>query len=534
MKKLAAGVGVFVVVGFAVFLALTSPMAWEVAHPSRDMADAGAPDLNNGKTLFRVGDCATCHSSAGQNDETRLGGGRSLNSAFGTFYMPNISPDPQDGIGQWTAAQFIRAAREGVSARGDNEYPAFPYTSYQRMTANDLRDLLAYIKTLPPVPGKVRDHDLKFPFTMRRGVGLWRLVFLDGNSLPPDPRQSGAWNRGAYLVEGPAHCAECHSPRNFTGSIVSGKRFAGGLDPEGKSYIPNITPDETGIGYWSENEIASYLKGGVSPINIKAGGDMAAVIANTARLSDDDRHAIARYLKALPAVDSPGPGVPEPNQTAVIRMLPKTDGKAAQSKLNALTSVSTDQIASAATFYVVTTQPFSIDRAATGVKGAEDGKVLASAKLAVVARDGGMLQVRIDGWQQEGSDGALYALQGQRILEAVLTPAAAAKVVRGKPVRDAATNLDWYQGSLTVWVQAIGLTTDLAQLWNYSHDLYGASCATCHSLQPADSYLANQWLGNLGTMKRFTSLDDDQYRLLLAYLQYHSKDAGTTPAAAKQ
>jgi mono/diheme cytochrome c family protein len=531
-KRFVFGAGALVVLGFAVFMGLTTPAAWEVTHPSRDLPDAGAPDLVNGKTMFVTGDCAVCHSSADQNDATRLGGGRSLSSAFGTFYMPNISSDAEDGIGNWTTPQLIRAMREGVSPHGESEYPVLPYTSYQRMSANDIRDLLAYMKTLPPVPGKIRGHDLKFPFTLRRGVGLWRLAFLDGKPLPPEPQQSVAWIRGRYLVEGPAHCAECHSPRNFMGAIVSGKRFAGGLDPEGKSYIPNITPDDTGIGYWSKNEIASYLKTGVSPINIKAGDDMVAVIADTTTLSDDDRQAIGEYMKSLPAVDAPNAGMPEPNRTAVIRMLPKSDGKAAQSKLDALTSVG-NQLASAATLYVVNTKPFSLQRATAGATGAQDGKVLGSTKLTVVARDGPMLQVRIDGWQQQGSDSAFYALQGQRILEAALSPAAVAKVVRGKPIHDTTTNLDWYQGSLTVWVQGGGMNTDLAQLWTYGHDLYGATCASCHSLQPTGNFLTNQWIGSLGAMKRYTSLDDDQYRLLLAYLQYHSKDVGAAPALAK-
>jgi hypothetical protein len=213
-------------------------------------------------------------------------------------------------------------------------------------------------------------------------------------------------------------------------------------------------------------------------------------------------------------------------------MLPKSDGKAARSKLDALT-LAGGQLASATTLYVVTTKPFSLQRATAGTTGPQDGKLLGSTKLTVVARDGPMLQVRIDGWQQQGSGSAFYALQGQRILEAVLSPAAVAKVVRGKPVHDAATNLDWYQGSLTVWVQADGMNTDLAQIWTYGHDLYGATCASCHSLQPTGNFLTNQWIGSLGAMKRYTSLDDDQYRLLLAYLQYHSKDVGATPVLAK-
>jgi mono/diheme cytochrome c family protein len=397
MKKVIAGVGVLVVVGFAVFMGLTSPPTWELTHPSRDVPDASAPDLANGKTMFVSGDCAVCHSSVNQNDATRLGGGRALSSAFGTFYMPNISSDAQDGIGNWTTPQLIRAMREGVSPHGESEYPVLPYTSYQRMTANDVKDLLAYMKTLPPVTGRIRDHDLKFPFTLRRGVGLWRLAFLDGKALPPEAQQSAAWSRGRYLVEGPAHCAECHSPRNFMGAIVSGKRFAGGLDPDGKNYTPNITTDDTGIGYWSKNEIASYLKTGVSPISLKAGGDMAEVIADTSRLSDADRLAIGEYLKSLPAVDAPNAGMPEPNRTTVIRMLPKTDNKTAQSGLNSLTSAPADQIAKAATLYVVKTQPFALERAAAGA-GAQDGKVLGSAKLTVVARDGEMVKVSIDGW----------------------------------------------------------------------------------------------------------------------------------------
>jgi mono/diheme cytochrome c family protein len=534
MNRFAVTFGLIVAVGFAIFMAATSQAAWEMVHPSRDVADGAAPDLNNGKTMFVVADCAICHASVDQKDATRLGGGDSLSSAFGTFYMPNISADAHDGIGGWTTRQFVRAMREGVSPAGASEYPALPYTSYQRMTANDVRDLLAYIKTLPSVPGVIRDHDLKFPFTMRRGVGLWRMAFLDGEPLLPDPHKSASWNRGRYLVEGPGHCAECHSPRNFMGAIVSGKRFAGGLDPEGTSYIPNITGDETGIAYWSENEIASYLQNGVSPIKIKASGDMAAVIVNTAQLSDADRHSIAQYVKDLPAVNSPNPGVPEPNRTAVIRMLPKTDDKVSLSKLNALATSAADLPATSGTVYVVTTQPFSLVHAASSGASLEDGKVLASAKLSVVARDGAMLQVRIEGWQQEGSDSAIYAMKGQRILEAVLSPAAVSKVVRGASSADATTSLNWYPASLTVWVQPTGLTTNLAQLWTYSHDLYGAACASCHSLQPATNFLANQWIGTLGAMKRYTSLDDDQYRLLLAYLQYHAKDGRIDPVAIKQ
>lgn len=183
MRRLVVVVGLVCLLGFGGYPVLTAPFTWEALHPTRDVAAAGPVDLANGHTLFDAGSCATCHATPGQKDTTSLGGGAALASGFGTFYMPNISPDPTDGIGNWTTAQFVDAMREGVSNTGENEYPALPYTSYQHMTANDLRDLFGYIKTLPPVTGKARDNDLKFPFTMRRGVGLWKLVFLDGK--PP-------------------------------------------------------------------------------------------------------------------------------------------------------------------------------------------------------------------------------------------------------------------------------------------------------------------------------------------------------------
>jgi mono/diheme cytochrome c family protein len=191
--------------------------------------------------MFEAGGCSSCHAIPNQVDKQQLGGGRALHSPFGTFYVPNISTDPHDGIGAWTEAQFITAMIKGTSPTGQHYYPAFPYTSYQRMKLDDLRDLFAYVKTLPSVQGKVRSHDLPFPFSIRRGVGLWKQLFLDGNMFQPDPTKSTTWNRGAYLVNGPAHCLECHSPRNIFGAVVQSQLFAGGPNPEGKGFIPNIT-----------------------------------------------------------------------------------------------------------------------------------------------------------------------------------------------------------------------------------------------------------------------------------------------------
>ncbi len=532
LKRLLILVGLLCALGFAGFWILTAPFTWVALHPTRDVADAGAPDLVNGHSLFYAGSCGTCHASPGQKDETHLGGGAALTSNFGTFYMPNISPDRTDGIGGWTTAQFVRALREGVGDGGENLYPALPYTSYQRMTANDLRDLFGYIKTLPPVTGKARDNDLKFPFTIRRGVGLWKLAFLDGKSLDVPSGKSASWARGRYLVEGPGHCAECHSPRDPLGAISADKRFSGGPDPDGQGYVPNITSDDTGIGYWSQNEIADYLGTGVTPINTRAGGSMADIITNMAHLSADDRAAMAEYIKSLAPIDAPNAGAPEPNRTQVIRLLPVV-ASAAKSPVSAL-AVSPDTLAAATTVYTVATEPMFLDQAGAKPNAAGDGKLLPAAKLTVVARSGDLLQVRIDGWQQAGSDAVIYAAKGQRILMAVLDTAAVAKVKRDKGVEDAATKLTWSPASVTMWITKDGLNPDIAKVWDYSGRLYAATCGACHAPHPADSYLANQWIGSLFAMKRFSGLDDGQYRLLLAYLQFHAKDAGTKDAGASR
>ena len=529
MKRMLFAVGIVALTGFGGYFALTAPTFWSLLHPERDVADVAPADLARGHDLFFAGGCGTCHATPAQSDVTRLGGGLALASGFGTFYMPNISPNVKDGIGAWTTAVFTRAMREGVSRDGANEYPAFPYTSFQRMTANDLRDLFGYIKTLSPVPGKARHHDLKFPFTMRRGVGLWRLVFLDGEPLPTAPDKSEAWLRGRYLVEGPGHCAECHSPRNVAGAIKAGKRFSGAPDPEGHGYVPNITPDETGIGYWSVREIDDYLSKGVSPIGLPAGGSMTSVVANLGKLTSEDRANMAEYLKTIPAVHALNQGVPPPNHTPVIRMLP-----VASAATRSPTTVLSAAPGTAKTLYAVATKPLFLAKPnAAPAAGAGNGLLLPAAKLAVVGQDGDWLQVRVDGWRQSGSDSAIYALQGQRILIAVLDPASAAKLDNGPATIDAATNLSWSKVGLIGWVGRGDLTPDLPAVWAYSSDLYNTSCGSCHALHAANAYLANQWIGNLAAMKRFTSLDDSQYRLLQAYLQFHSKDVASSPAAKK-
>lgn len=295
-------VSIFIVVacvaGLAGYWWLTIP-----ASVPAGALPAYTPNLANGLTTFNAGGCSSCHAVPNQPDRTRLGGGLAIPSPFGTFYAPNISPDPSDGIGHWTEAEFVTAVTKGTSPEGTHYFPAFPYTSYQHARLSDVRDLFAYLKTLPPVPGKVRDHDVPFPFNVRRNVGIWKLLFMDGKRFSPDATKSEQWNRGAYLVNALGHCAECHSPRNVLGGIVASQRFAGGPNPEGKGWVPNIT--QKGLADWSDKDIAYLLETGMLSDGDSVGGSMASVIKNTSQLSADDRAAMAAYIKSLPAVDGP-------------------------------------------------------------------------------------------------------------------------------------------------------------------------------------------------------------------------------------
>jgi mono/diheme cytochrome c family protein len=276
---------------------------WFVTRP--DVVEASdlpayKPNLDNGKVMFFAGGCASCHATPKQDDLTRLGGGTALAAPpYGTFYPPNISPDPSDGIGSWTEANFVTAMVKGTSPDGRHYFPSFPYTSYQRMTLADLRDLFAFIKTLPPVQGRVRDHDIRFPYNIRLALGGWKSLYLDGRRFTPDPNRPAEWNRGAYLVNGPAHCAECHSPRNALGAIVEDKRFAGGPNPEGEGTIPNIT--QHGIGEYSVKVIERILETGETPDDT-VGDSMLAVVRSTSQLPQSDRAAMAAYIKSLPPV----------------------------------------------------------------------------------------------------------------------------------------------------------------------------------------------------------------------------------------
>ena len=300
LRKLAILVVILLVIGFAAFWYVTMP----ATVPASALAANYTPNLENGRTMFFAGGCASCHMSPDQEDKTRVGGGRGLKSPFGTFYAPNISSDPKDGIGGWKEADFVTAMWKGTSPDGRHYYPAFPYTSYQRMKQQDVRDLFAYLKTLPPISGKVRDHDLPAHFKIRRLLGGWKFLYLDGDPFTPDPNRPANWNRGAYLVNGPGHCAECHSPRNALGGIIEAQRFAGGPDPEGgDGTVPNIT--EAGIKDYSEKDVEKILTTGDLPNGDSVGGSMGKVVGNVSQIPEADRAAMATYLKTLPPVEGP-------------------------------------------------------------------------------------------------------------------------------------------------------------------------------------------------------------------------------------
>lgn len=274
-----------------------------VSIPSTLPPDALQPRnavLANGETMFNAGGCANCHATPGQDNRLKLGGGHALRSPFGTFKVPNISSDPQVGIGAWTELQFANAMLKGVGRDHRHLYPSFPYTSYQRMSLDDIRDLYAFLKTVPADTMPSQPHQLPFPFNVRRSLGVWKLLFVDGKPFTPDPARDAAYNRGAYLVEGPGHCAECHSGRNLLGGIKASQRFAGGASLEGEGWVPNITPHANGLPDWSVQDMEFLLETGLAPDGSAVTSSMADVIRGTAQLSADDRHAMAVYLRALP------------------------------------------------------------------------------------------------------------------------------------------------------------------------------------------------------------------------------------------
>jgi mono/diheme cytochrome c family protein len=268
-------------------------------------AAAGEADaVARGAYLANAADCASCHTDS-EHGGKPYAGGRALKTPFGTFYTPNITPDPETGIGRWSKAQFLRALRQGVRPDGANYFPAFPYPSFTKISDDDMRAIYAYLSSLPAVRQADRPHDLSFPWSWRLLVSVWKWLYFTPGPFRPAPGRSAAYNRGAYLVTALAHCGECHTPRNWLGAPEQGRFLAGApAGPDGKA-VPNITPDrKTGIGNWSEDDIVGLLTDGHTPDFDFVGGAMAEVVKSTARLTAADRRAIAVYLKSVPAVPS--------------------------------------------------------------------------------------------------------------------------------------------------------------------------------------------------------------------------------------
>jgi mono/diheme cytochrome c family protein len=255
-------------------------------------------DAAAGRLVFYAGGCESCHQSPGQDDPLRLGGGLELKTPFGSFYPQNISSDPVDGIGGWADVDIANALLSGVGRDGQHLYPAFPYPSYQRMTPGDVADLIAFLRTLPAVHGRAPPDNVMFPFSFRRAVGLWKFLFFDNAGLRPDPSQSEQWNRGRYLVEGPGHCGECHSPRGFLGETDSSRALAGAAMPDGHGKSGSLRSGD--FLSWTDADIVEALTSGFTPAGDVLGGGMTAVVRNLAELPEPDRLAIAVYLKSLP------------------------------------------------------------------------------------------------------------------------------------------------------------------------------------------------------------------------------------------
>jgi mono/diheme cytochrome c family protein len=259
--------------------------------------------IQRGKAVFQAAGGCSCHTDD-KHSGAFLAGGRPIKTPFGTIYSTNITPAPKTGIGTWSEADFRRAMTQGVGPDGRHYFPVFPYTSFTRMTEQDVQDLKAYLFSVPPVEQANKPPALRFPFGWRAGLAVWRWLNFHPGTFQPRSDQSAEWNRGAYLASALGHCAECHTPRNWLGGLKTTMAYAGSADgPEGE-LAPNITPDEaTGIGTWSVVDIVWFLQTGFKPDGDDAQGLMSVIIDNGSKhLPEADLRAIAVYLRSLPPI----------------------------------------------------------------------------------------------------------------------------------------------------------------------------------------------------------------------------------------
>jgi mono/diheme cytochrome c family protein len=281
------------------FIAVSLTAAAAVA--AGPAATPGADDaVSRGAYIFAAADCEGCHTDV-RGKGPPLAGGRALDTPFGVFYTPNVTPDPATGIGRWSERDFFDAMRHGVGRDDKSLFPAFPYPSFTRMRDQDMGDLFAYLKVQPAVDHPNRPHALDPPFGWRWLLGFWRGLFLDEGPVADNPDKSAPWNRGRYLVDALGHCGECHTRRGVLGAMDPVGYLAGApRGPEGDA-VPGLTPRAKKFAQWTAEDIETYLESGMAPDGDFVGGAMAEVIRNsTSKLTADDRRAIASYLKDLP------------------------------------------------------------------------------------------------------------------------------------------------------------------------------------------------------------------------------------------
>lgn len=265
--------------------------------------------IAKGRYLTTLADCFACHTVP--NAGRPFAGGRPIETPFGVITSPNITPDAETGIGAWSDEQFDNAVRKGVGPDGSRLYPAMPFPAYTKMTRDDVLAIRAYLATVEPVHQPVNANTLPFPFNIREAMRAWDALYFTEGEFQPDSHQSAAWNRGAYLVQGPGHCTSCHTPKSFLGGDKGNENLRG-FNLQGW-FAPDITADaHQGLGQWSEADIISYLKSGHNKMTA-AIGPMAEEITNsTSQYSDSDLAAMATYLKSLPGRPDMTPAKAEP------------------------------------------------------------------------------------------------------------------------------------------------------------------------------------------------------------------------------
>ncbi len=259
---------------------------------------ATAGDAKRGEYLATAGGCVACHTAT-DKEAVRYAGGHALKTPFGTFYGPNITPHLQAGIGRWSEADFMRAMREGRRPDGAHYFPAFPYPSYTNIVDADLRDLWAFLRTLPPSARANQPHDLRFPFGFRFLLWGWKLLFFKPGPATTDTGSTPV-ARGAYLVNALSHCGECHTPRNFLGGPKRDRFLAGGTGPDGKG-VPNLTPFK--LKKWGDAELKDFLTTGMTAEGDVTAEAMGEVVTNTtSKITAEDLAAIIAYLRTIPAL----------------------------------------------------------------------------------------------------------------------------------------------------------------------------------------------------------------------------------------